>query len=210
MIDFLWANREKPAVASHRWFVVWAKRLLSFFALMRIRRLRREHAARGMVLGELSILSGLEVNGKSTNIAIGPHSFIGANVHIASHARVDIGAFVCINSDVRILSGTHDLSDPKWRMYAKPIQIGDYAWIATGAIILPGVSIGRGAVVGAGAVVASDLPDYSAAYGNPARIKLDRRVRNLEYDPVIFAAPYEAWIGRNVSLKSDTRAGTSS
>jgi maltose O-acetyltransferase len=42
----------------------------------------------------------------------------------------------------------------------QPIHIADYAWIATNAIILPGVKIGRGAV-GAGAVVSKDVADYS-------------------------------------------------
>ena len=38
-------------------------------------------------------------------------------------------------------------------------------WIATGAIILPGVTIGEGAVVGAGAVVTKDVPPWTVAYG---------------------------------------------
>ena len=37
-------------------------------------------------------------------------------------------------------------------------------------IILPGVSIGEGAIVGAGAVVTHNIPAYSVAVGNPARV----------------------------------------
>ncbi len=46
----------------------------------------------------------------------------------------------------------------------------DNAWICMGAIICPGVTIGRNAVVAAGAVVTKDVPDDVVVGGNPARI----------------------------------------
>ena len=49
------------------------------------------------------------------------------------------------------------------------IVIGDDAWLGTGCIILPNVSIGRGAVVGAGSVVTKDVPDYTVVVGVPAK-----------------------------------------
>ena len=48
-------------------------------------------------------------------------------------------------------------------------------WIATGAIVLPGVTIGEGAVVGAGSVVARDVPPWTVVAGNPAR-EIKKRV----------------------------------
>jgi acetyltransferase-like isoleucine patch superfamily enzyme len=50
------------------------------------------------------------------------------------------------------------------------IYIGNDVWIATGATILSGVTIGDGAVIGARSVVAKDIPAYSVAVGNPARV----------------------------------------
>lgn len=47
--------------------------------------------------------------------------------------------------------------------------VGNDVWIGTEAMILPGVAIGHGAVIGARAVVASDVPPYAIAAGNPAR-----------------------------------------
>jgi len=67
------------------------------------------------------------------------------------HDEVRIGSHVCINDGVVILTASHDVNDPHWRAVTKPVVIDDYAWIATGATILPGVRIGRGAVVGASA-----------------------------------------------------------
>lgn len=51
----------------------------------------------------------------------------------------------------------------------RQVIIGKGAWIATHAVILPGVTIGEGAIVGAGAVVSKDVPPYTIVAGNPAR-----------------------------------------
>nr|MBA3907909.1 hypothetical protein [Pseudonocardiales bacterium] len=44
-----------------------------------------------------------------------------------------------------------------------------------GAILLSGVTIGRGSIVGAGAVVAKNIPAWSVAVGNPARVVRSRK-----------------------------------
>ena len=51
-----------------------------------------------------------------------------------------------------------------------PVVIEDDADMGIGAIVLPGVTVGRGAVVGAGAVVTRDVPAYAVVAGSPARI----------------------------------------
>lgn len=56
----------------------------------------------------------------------------------------------------------------------RPVVICDDVWIGTGAIILPGVTIGRGSVVGAGAVVTRDVPGGVVIAGNPARVVRSR------------------------------------
>ncbi|TIX62830.1 MAG: sugar O-acetyltransferase, partial [Mesorhizobium sp.] len=52
---------------------------------------------------------------------------------------------------------------------AKPVEIGDNAWIGGSAVILAGISIGAGSIVGAGAVVTRDVPPNTTVVGNPAR-----------------------------------------
>jgi maltose O-acetyltransferase len=48
------------------------------------------------------------------------------------------------------------------------ITVGPDAWVGTGAVVLPGISIGEGAVVGANAVVTRDVPAYTVVAGVPA------------------------------------------
>jgi len=81
---------------------------------------------------------------------------------------------------VKIFTANHNFSDPDEYIRFQgatlgPVVIEDDVWIASGAIILPGVSIGKGSVIGAGSVVTRDVPPYSIAAGNPARIIRSRQ-----------------------------------
>jgi maltose O-acetyltransferase len=62
---------------------------------------------------------------------------------------------------------------------AKPVVIEDNVWIGGGAILLPGVTIGRNAVVGAGAVVPKRVAANTVVAGNPARVirEIDQQQR---------------------------------
>jgi acetyltransferase-like isoleucine patch superfamily enzyme len=74
-----------------------------------------------------------------------------------------------------IHSANHRFDDPELGIRdqgheMRAVTIGDDCWIAMGAMVLPGVTIGEGSVIGAGAVVAADIPAWSVAAGNPARV----------------------------------------
>jgi acetyltransferase-like isoleucine patch superfamily enzyme len=81
-------------------------------------------------------------------------------------AQVSIGSYVCISDGVEILTASHALDDPDWGMIARPVVIEDYAWIATGAMILPGVLIGKGAVVGGNAFITTSVAPGSRVSGS--------------------------------------------
>jgi len=75
----------------------------------------------------------------------------------------------------KIFTGNHNFSDPNilGRLQGEtlaPVHIGDECWIAAGAIILPGVTIGDGSIIAAGSVVTKDVPPFTIAGGNPAKI----------------------------------------
>lgn len=49
-------------------------------------------------------------------------------------------------------------------------MVGNDVWIGQNVTIMPGVNIGDGAIIGTNSTVASDIPPYSIAAGNPARV----------------------------------------
>jgi acetyltransferase-like isoleucine patch superfamily enzyme len=193
MIAALWKSRDRFPMGSGEWCRAWIKRFLQSPRLITQAlahgRLRRAGAsvAPSAFLAQASLMSGrLEL------LHIGPESFIG-RVEVSVHAPVTIGNRVCINDGAKILSASHDIRQPHWPSIARTITIGDYAWIATNAIILPGVTIGRGAVVGAGAVVTRDVPEGAVATGNPARLQPGQRSPQLAYAPTANLALFTAW-----------------
>jgi len=103
---------------------------------------------------------------------IGDETSINYATRFEVHQRIEVGARCLFASMIH-------LSD---KMGAKvaPIRIGDDCWIAHGAVIEPGVTVGRGSVVAAGAVVTKDVPEDSLALGNPARTM---KLSTLEKEP---------------------------
>jgi maltose O-acetyltransferase len=209
MFGSFWRRRQKP-VTWRRRIKVWAKRLYHAPALLRmawrVAMLRR----RGAQIGALAFIGDVRIEGSPAKLKVGEEASLG-RCEIALHADVTIGRRAVINDGAVLLTATHSLRDPRWGLRRAPIRIGDYAWIAQGAILLPGVSVGPGAVVGAGAVVREDVPAYALAIGNPAAITPNRRITQLEYSPVGLTALFEAWLGQpDVPSPSVETAGADS
>lgn len=110
-------------------------------------------------------------------LSMGERSSIADGAWVYCMDEITIGDCVCIGEDVRLLTGTHSLSSPTFDLVTKPIAIKDNVWIATGAIILPGVTIGEGSVVAAGAVVTKDVEPWTVVGGNPAKMIGKRELR---------------------------------
>ena len=107
-----------------------------------------------------------------SNIYCGANVYFNVNCVVLDVARVTIGSHVLFGPGVQLYTASHPLDVPTRRTLelARPITIGDDCWLGGGAIVCPGVSIGAGCVIGAGAVVTKDIPAYSLAAGNPARV----------------------------------------
>ena len=110
--------------------------------------------------------------------AVGPFVEIQRGVVIGEMCKVESHTFICdhvtIGNDVFIGHGVMFTND-RYPVIKSPVVfektiIEDFVSIGSGAVIGPGVRIGAGAIVGAGAVVLRDIPAYTTAAGNPARI----------------------------------------
>jgi maltose O-acetyltransferase len=106
-------------------------------------------------------------------IRVGPRTFVNFGAVFLEGGGIVIGADVQVGPNVQLLTPTHPLDPDERRTgveMARPIAIGDGAWLGGGVIVLPGVTIGAGAVVGAGSVVTRDVPERVVAAGNPCRV----------------------------------------
>ena len=106
------------------------------------------------------------------NISCGDNVFFNVNCVVLDENKVTIGSHVLFGPGVQLYTASHPLESQMRRTHkvAKPISIGDDCWIGGNAVICPGVAIGKGCIIGAGAVVTKNIPDYSMAVGNPAKV----------------------------------------
>lgn len=137
----------------------------------------------------LGVYTEVGARTKLHEVTLGDYSYV---VNDSDIAYATIGKFTSIAAMTRINPGNHPMQRASqshftyrasayfegaqdedeffaWRR-SHHVNIGHDVWVGHGAIVLPGRSIGTGAVIGAGAVVTKDIPAYSIAVGNPARV----------------------------------------
>ncbi|MDD1428133.1 hypothetical protein MEO94_27515 [Dolichospermum sp. ST_sed9] len=119
------------------------------------------------------------LNGR--NVYLGDRNVINFGCLLdGRHSQIQTGADVSIGPEAIILTLGHDPQSSDFAARGADVNIGDRAWIAYRAIILPGVNIGEGAVVGAGSVVSRSVDPYCIVAGNPAKV-IGERSHNLTY-----------------------------
>ena len=127
-------------------------------------------------IGHYTILKGYYKN----LMVIGSGTWIGQQCFFHSAGGIFIGANVGIGPGVKILTSSHTLDELDKPILHSTIKfaavtIGDDSDIGVGALILPGVNIGRGVQVAAGAVVTSDIEDFVVVGGIPAKLIRKRK-----------------------------------
>lgn len=111
-------------------------------------------------------------------LEIGDRVTLGYMNVISVAKSVRIGSDCLFAGEVKILdNNSHSLDFELRREHAAlepddvaPVVIENDVWIGTNCIVLKGVTIGQGAVIAAGAVVTKDVPPFTVAAGNPARV----------------------------------------
>jgi len=88
-------------------------------------------------------------------------------------SEIHIGNAVLFGPNCQLYGATHSVSlveRDTMLERALPIRIGDDCWMGGNVCIMAGVTIGEGCTIGAGSVVTKDIPPFSIAVGNPARV----------------------------------------
>lgn len=106
------------------------------------------------------------------DIRVGRNVFINQNCTFYDLGGIDIADDVMIGPNVSIITSGHPIAPSQRRaaVIAKPIAIERNVWIAAGATIVGGVTVGENSVVAAGSVVTKDVPPNTLVAGNPARV----------------------------------------
>jgi putative colanic acid biosynthesis acetyltransferase WcaF len=120
------------------------------------------------------------------HLTLGACACLGPRVDCYAMAPISLGSYAIVSQDAVLCAGTHDIGDPDFQLVAKPIYIGECAWIAAGAFVGPGVHVGKGAVLGARAVAFSDLAPWEVYVGNPAQRLKNRAWRGSPRDPTFW------------------------
>ena len=118
-------------------------------------------------------------------LEIGSRVSVGHNVTFVVNKEIVIEDDVFISTGVRFMDSDSHPRDTAERIAnappkpeeIKPVRVSKYAWIGQNAFILKGVTIGEGAIVGVNSVVVTDVPAYSVAMGNPARVVVKNLTR---------------------------------
>ena len=130
----------------------------------------------GTVIREQIWLNGGRAEGTKPVLLIGDGCYIGRFCHINASIGVTIEDRVLIADRVYISDIDHEYRKTELPVIAQgvcskgPVLLKTGCWIGAGAVILPGVTIGRNAVVGANSVVTKSIPDFAVAGGVPARV----------------------------------------
>jgi maltose O-acetyltransferase len=200
MFAFLIRHRLKQPLFSGGWAKTWLKRLWTLPALLGYVAQSLRLRLRGARIASSSVIAQLTLHGDARHLSIGGGCCLGV-MRMQAHDDIRIGNCVVINDGVKLITGSHDIHSPTYEHVFASIVIEDYAWIATDAMILKGVTIGRGAVVAAGAVVTKSVRPLAVVGGNPAKEIGRRNIERFDYVPSSWFAPVMAWVGRNPRIE---------
>ncbi len=128
-------------------------------------------------IGKYAIIRPANIYGGAIGegLVLGNHSNIGPFNYIGCSGKITIGNNVMLGPRVSIYAENHLFDNPNMTIKDQGVNrmavtIEDDCWIASNAVILAGVTIGKGSVVAAGSVVNENIPPFSVVAGVPAKL----------------------------------------
>ncbi|MCD8357062.1 MAG: sugar O-acetyltransferase [Clostridia bacterium] len=103
----------------------------------------------------------------------GKYVYANFNLTLVDDTHIYVGDYTQFGPNVVVATAGHPILPElrkKGYQYNAPVHIGKNCWIGSGAVIVPGVTIGDNTVIGAGSVVTKDIPSNVVAVGNPCRV----------------------------------------
>lgn len=108
--------------------------------------------------------------GPGGSLDIGDDVFVNQGAVLHAELSVTLGSRVRVGDLAAIYDTSFHEVEPGGGVHTAPVIVGDDVWIARGAVVLPGSTLGDGCVVATGAVVRGEVPPWVVAAGNPARV----------------------------------------
>jgi acetyltransferase-like isoleucine patch superfamily enzyme len=124
---------------------------------------------------ELWMLPGAKIGGGSafevhSRLDAGHYLHLGVDTLLNTARPIEIGHEVGLGTRTSLYThGAYPSRLQGFPVAFDGIQIGDFSWLP-GAVVNPGVRIGRNCVIGVNSLVTSDIPDGALAAGSPAKV----------------------------------------
>lgn len=106
-------------------------------------------------------------------LTVGEGVFLNRGVFLDTKGGVEIGDFVALAEDVTVFTHNHSEQSHIERTYGA-VTVEPYAKVYAGAVLLPGVTVGKEAIVAAHSVVSKDVPPGMVVAGTPAKVIRER------------------------------------
>ena len=168
---------------------IFLNNFLSNFPSKRIRRSVLNKIFGAKIEKKVAIYRKCEFRGVD-KLKIKSGTSIGHRCIIDAREGLEIGKNVTIATEVMIWTLHHDYNSPTFKTKGNKVLIGNYVWIGSRAIILPGVTIGNNAVVATGAVVTKNINDNEVVGGIPAKVIGHRESKEFDYTPSSYWLPF--------------------
>lgn len=147
-----------------------------------IRKCKQDILSRAKSVGE-----GLWLGGEvyiSNNTYLGEHVCFNG-MKIMGEGKCTIGSYFHSGIECLIITQNHNYDNGTKIPYDdtyiyKDVEIGDFVWLGSRVMILPGTKIGEGAIIQGGSVVHGEIPPYAIAGGNPAKVFKYRDIEHFK------------------------------